>query len=146
MVDVGKEMSSNDIAVVLRLLESRGPSELSVGLVFHLNGPLCFGFHLNVPLSRWNEQALVISGVSWRHPPLGPSASGSHGSLTRLSARRTRTSNTPRTTHVTGGLSLTAYTRPRGVPTSGSREKETGEFSKVPFGFRALVPGVAAVK
>ena len=71
---------------------SRFPSEWSVGLGFHLNGPL----------SRWNEQALVMSVVSCRHPPLGPSASGSPVSLPRLSARRTRTSNTSRTTHVTG--------------------------------------------
>ena len=104
------------------------------------------GFHLNGPLSRWDEQALMFSGVSWRHPPLGPSASGSPGSIPRLSARRTRTSNTPRTTHVTGGRRLTAYTWPQGVPTSGSREKETGEFSVVPLGFRALSSGVAAAR
>ena len=115
---------------------SRFPSEWSVDLGFHLNGPL----------GRWNEQALMFSGVSWRHQPLGPSASGSPGSLPRLSARRTRTSNTQRATHVTGGRRLTAYTWPRGVPTSGNREKETGEFSGVPFGFRALSPGVAAVR
>ena len=113
-------------------------------LGIHLSGPLCLSFYLNVPLGRWNEQALMISGVSWRHPPLGPSASGSPGSLPRLSARRTRSSNTPRTTHVTGGRRLTAYTWPQGVPTSGSREKETGEFSGVPFGFLALGSGVAA--
>ena len=51
-----------------------------------------------------------------------------------------------RTTHVTGGLRLTAYAWPRGVPTSGNREKETGEFSGVPFGFRALSSVVAAVR
>ena len=45
-----------------------------------------------------------------------------------------------------GGRRLTAYTWPQGVPTWGSREKETGEFSGVPFGFRALSSGVAAVK
>ena len=106
----------NDLAVVLRRSGSRFPSEWSVSLGIHLSGPL----------GRWNEQALMFSGVSWRHPPLGPSASGSPGSLPRLSALRTRTSNTPRTTHVTGGRRLTAYTWPQGVPTSGSREKETG--------------------
>ena len=126
----------NDLAVVLRHSGSRNPSEWSVGL----------GFHLNVPLSRWNEQALMFSGVSWRHPPLGPSASGSPGSLPRLSARRTRSTNTPRTTHVTGGRRLTAYTWPQGVPTSGSREKETGEFSGIPFCFRALGSVVAAAR
>ena len=124
-------------------------------LGIHLSGPLVpvpsewsvnLGFHLNGPLSCWNEQALMFSGVSWRHPPLGPSASGSPGSLPRLSARRTRSSNTPRTTHVTGGRRLTAYTWPQGVPTSGSREKETGEFSGVSFGFRTLSSGVAAVR
>ena len=112
----GRKGESNDLAVVLRHSGTRNPSEWSVGL----------GFHLNDSLGRWNEQALMISGVSWGHPSLGPSASGSPGSLPRLSARRTRTSNTPRTTHVTGGLRLTAYTCPRGVPTSGNREKETG--------------------
>ena len=132
---------SNGLAVVLRLLGSRNPSEWSVGLGFHLNGPLCLGFHLYVPLGRWNEQALMISGVSWRHPPLGPSASGSLGSLPRLSARRSRTSNTPRTTHVTGGLRLTAYAWQRGVPTSGNREKETGEFSD--GGNKTVCPVVA---
>ena len=126
----------NDLAVVLRPSGTRDPSEWSVSLGFHLSGPL----------SRWKEQALTFSGVSWRHPPLGPSASGSPGSLPRLSARRTRSSNTPRTTHVTGGRRLTAYTWPQGVPTSGSREKETGEFSGVPFGFRTLSSGVAAAK
>ena len=115
---------------------SRFPSKWSVGLGFHLNGQLLSG----------SGKALVMSVVSWRHPPLGPSASGSPGSLPRLSARRTRSSNTPRTTHVTGGRRLTAYTWPQGVPTSGSREKETGEFSGVPFGFRALSSGVAAAR
>ena len=137
---------SNGLAVVLRLSGSRSPSEWYVDLGFHLNWPLSLGFHLNVPLGPWNEQVLMISVVSWRHPPLGPSASGSPGSLPRLSARRTRTLNTSRDTCVTGGLRLAAYTWPRGVPTAGSREKETGEFSGVPFGFRALGSGVAAVR
>ena len=83
------ERESNDIAVVLRHLGSRNPSEWSVGLGFHLNGPLCLGFHPNVPLSRWNEQALVNSGVSWRHPPFGPSASGSPGPPQTFSAAYT---------------------------------------------------------
>ena len=33
-------VGSNGLAVVLRLLGSRSPSEWSVGLGFHLNGPL----------------------------------------------------------------------------------------------------------
>ena len=59
----------NDLAVVLRHSGTRDPFEWSVRLGFHLSGPL----------GRWKEQALAFSGVSWRHPPLGPSASGFPG-------------------------------------------------------------------
>ena len=41
---------------------------------------------------------------------------------------------------------LSAYACPCGVPTSGNREKETGEITKVYFGFRALGSVVAAVR
>ena len=57
-VEVAVEEGSNDLAVVLRYLGSRNPSEWSVGLGFHLNGPLCLGFQLNVPLSRWTGKGV----------------------------------------------------------------------------------------
>ena len=53
MVTVGKEMSSNDLAVVLRPSGTRDPSEWSVSLGFHLSGPL----------SRWKAGVDVLGGV-----------------------------------------------------------------------------------
>ena len=55
------EEGSNDLAVVLRLLESRSPSDWSVGL----------GFHLNVPLSRWTEKGVGDVGGVLEAPTLG---------------------------------------------------------------------------
>ena len=101
-------------------------------LGFHLNGPLGLGFHLNGPLVSESGKTLVMSVVSWSHPPLGPSSSGSPGSLSRLSARRTRTSNAPRTTHVTGGRRLTAYTRPHVEPTLATVRKRQARFPGYP--------------
>ena len=71
-VEVGVGEGSNDLAVVLRLLGSRGPSEWSVGIGFHLNGPLCLGFHLNVPLSRWTGKGVGDVGGVLEAPTLGP--------------------------------------------------------------------------
>ena len=83
-VEVGVEEGYNNLVVVLRLLGYRSPSEWSVGLGFNLNGPLCLGFHLNVPLSRWTWKGVGdVVGVL-DAPTLGPSASGSPGSLPRL--------------------------------------------------------------
>ena len=59
---LGLWTGSKDLAVVLRLLGSRSPSEWSVSLRFHLNGPLCLGFHLNVPLSRWIGKGVGDAG------------------------------------------------------------------------------------
>ena len=70
-VEVGVEEGSNDLAVVLRLLGSRSPSEWSVGLGFHLNGPLCLGFHLNVPLSRWTGRGVGGVGGVLEAPTIG---------------------------------------------------------------------------
>ena len=62
---------SKDLAVVLRYLGSRNPSEWSVGLGFHLSGPLCLGFHLNVPLRRWNEEGVGGVGGVLEAPTIG---------------------------------------------------------------------------
>ena len=62
---------SNDLAVVLRYLGSRNPSEWSVCLGFHLSGPLCLGFHLNVPLSRWTGKCVGDAGGVLEAPTLG---------------------------------------------------------------------------
>ena len=59
---------SNGFAVVLRHLGSRNPSEWSVGLGFHLNGPLCLGFHINGPLCRWTVKGVGdVGGVLEAH-------------------------------------------------------------------------------
>ena len=129
-------VGSNGLAVVLRLLGSRSPSEWSVGL----------GFNLNVPLSRWTGKGVGDVGGVLEAPTLGsfgfrfsrfspPTFSAAHTDLEYL-----------KTTYVTGCLRLAAYTWPHGVPTSGNREKETGEITRVPFGFRTLSSGVAAVR
>ena len=135
---------SNDLAVVLLPLMHRDPSEWSVGPRI----PSEWSVKPRFPL-EWSvgvSEALMLPVVSWRHQPLGPSDIGSPGSLPRLLTRRTRTSNTPRTTHVTGGLGLTAYTWPRGVLTSGNHEKETGDIPMVTLGIQSLSSGVAAVR
>ena len=109
------------------------PSEWSVNLGFHLNGPL----------SCWNEQALMISGVSWRHPTLGSIGFRfSRVPPQTFSAAHTVLEYSKNHARDRGPPSHCIYVA-TGVPTSGSREKETGEFSGVPFGFRALSSGVA---
>ena len=44
------------------------------------------------------------------------------------------------------GRRLSAYTWPRGVPTSGNSEKKTGEIPRVPFGFRTISSEVASAR
>ena len=56
------EMVSDGLAVVIRQSVGRIPSAWSVGI----------------------GEALVLAVVSWRHPPLGSSDSGSAGSFPRL--------------------------------------------------------------
>ena len=107
-----------------------------VGPGFHLGGPLCLGFHLNVPLSRWTGKGVGGVGGVLEAPTLGSIGF--------------RFSRVPPPTfsaaHTDRGAAVSLHTWPHEKPTAGNREKETGEFSGVPFGFQALGYGVAAVR
>ena len=126
VVNVGKEMSSNDPSVVLRHSVSRNPSEWSVKLLERA-GVDVLGGVLEAP---------TLGSIGFRFsrvPP--PTFSAAHTDLeyTKNHARD-------------GGPPSHCIYVATGVPTSGNREKETGEFFGVPFGFRALSSVVAAVR
>ena len=64
----------NDLVVVLRHPVSRNPSEWSVGPRFPSEWSVGSRFPYEWSVGpRSLERALVMPGVFWRHPPLGPS-------------------------------------------------------------------------